>query len=424
MARSFNGTSDKIAANAAHSFSEQAAFSVSFWALVPAGSQHGSIYTETRSTSSAPWIDINYNSAVNSANIIVQIRNDAGGTQQLSSTFRSSGSPSFADGNWHHYVFTQDGSGNYATYCDGIVGPSGSYTPGTTTIDQLTIGCWQGNGASQFFHGSIAHVAKWSRKLSAGEAAALGAGTLPSHFGPDHYWPLFGVDSPEPDIGTATHTSGTLTGTSAAATNPPTSPYLIRGDWLTRKISAPSVSKSDSDTGSLSSSVLTAGPVSAISDSDTAAFTDPTKRNDVDHTKASHSIAVSASASDSASAAAVVSSISLSSADTLTESDAGGLTDAIPPPAPQAETFTLTSTQTLAVAVSGADAASLDSTAGAVIPSALAISDTDIAALADLGSNASGGVASAFIGVTLAFDDTALSAAPTWTRLDDPAGIA
>ncbi len=63
------------------------------------------------------------------------------------------------------------------------------------------------------WNGSLAHVAYWSRALSAHEVVGLAAGMLPSHLGPDHYWPLWGADSPEFDQGLAAHVSGTLTGT-------------------------------------------------------------------------------------------------------------------------------------------------------------------------------------------------------------------
>lgn len=58
-----------------------------------------------------------------------------------------------------------------------------------------------------------------------------------------------------------------------------------------------------------------------------------------------------------------------------------------------------------------------------VVSTNLALNDTDSASLTETGSNSSGGVSSSFEGIVIAFGNNALDAAPTWTRIDDPAGV-
>ena len=83
-------------------------------------------------------------------------------------------------------------------------------------------------GVSQsFFTGPIAHGAMWKRALAAAEFKSLADGLLPSHLAPDHYWPLWGTDSPEPDIGTVAKVAGTLDNNPVFASGSPTSMELL-----------------------------------------------------------------------------------------------------------------------------------------------------------------------------------------------------
>ena len=168
------------------------------------------------------------------------------------------------------------------------------------------------------------------------------------------------------------------------------------------------------------------------SDSDTATFTETSAlagiaKSDTDAANlADHAAALVASpaASDTASTADAVGSAALSSTDSATLADSGSVSDAVPPPAPGAETYTLSSAVSIAATITSSDSAGLSEAATSVVASALAVSDSDSASVAELGSNASGGIGPAFNGVCIAFDDDTLAVNPTWTRLDDPAGVA
>lgn len=78
---------------------------------------------------------------------------------------------------------------------------TGSKTP--ASLDVLNVGCVNEGGArSNFMSGRIAEVAVWSAAVSDAEVAALARGVCPLRVLPGSlvgYWPLLGLDSPEPD---------------------------------------------------------------------------------------------------------------------------------------------------------------------------------------------------------------------------------
>lgn len=212
MARSFvTGSSTKIVANAAHLFLPTNAFSVSLWvngaALTTAG-----LYTEGNNASTRNFFVV-FTDSTTGSHARIEVENNSGILiLDITST------ATICDATWHHVCYTQDASANYALYIDGSSDKSGSYTPSTfTTPNLLTIGALGRTTYSNFFTGVISEVANWSRQLNAGEVKSLAAGLPASHLGPNHYWPLLGRDSPEPDYGTAANVTGTLTGTAFAS---------------------------------------------------------------------------------------------------------------------------------------------------------------------------------------------------------------
>lgn len=208
--------------------------------------------------------------------------------------------------------------------------------------------------------------------------------------------------------------NGTLAGYTGVAAGPVLQPekprYVV--PVLRRLVSPPPVATniSDTDTGTFTESSASAG----VAKADTDAFTSTSNVG---------SLAAAASASDTGTVTATLEK-DFADTDTATGTDSGTVSDAVPPPAPGAETFTLSSTSSIATALSASDTGTLAETGSAIVSSALAVSDTDSAAVTELGTNASGGIGDAFRGVSIAFGDDALATNPTWTRLDDPVGIA
>lgn len=199
MARSFNGTSDRIRADGAHLFGGAgAAYSVSLWLKVPALASSGStdfvIYSEANTGSTNNLFALMSLAATSLTDVRLFIKNSA-------QTAVDNVSGTAFDNTWHQIGYAQNASGSFARYLDGVSTNTGSYA-GIATTNDVCFGALVRTTTTNFFPGALAHVATWNRQLAAQEMASLGAGLLPSHLGPNHYWPLWGVDSPEPDIGT------------------------------------------------------------------------------------------------------------------------------------------------------------------------------------------------------------------------------
>jgi hypothetical protein len=214
MARSFNGTSDLIAADAAAA------------GLFPADASPLTlaIWVNGAAASTKTAFNLGRSAAANASIVITSASNVGNRATRIVITDNAnanhldvSGTAAILDGTWHHVCLTLDTSRNVKVYVDGTQDISTSYTSGGTyTMGRVGIGCQRRSTNIQFFPGVLQDAAGWSRTLAAGEAASIGSGLPASHLAPDHYWPLFGADSPEPDIGTVAHVTGTLTGTTAA----------------------------------------------------------------------------------------------------------------------------------------------------------------------------------------------------------------
>jgi hypothetical protein len=211
MARSFNATSDRIAVNSAKIAAQGTAFAILLYVKCTAPATDRYLYSEGSSSSANPIFGIHDNGS-SGGKLTFFLRNDANTT-----VLNYTATHVQYDGSWHTVIYSQDASNNVKIFTDGANKETTSYaTTGTLTTDRATIGALVRSGAGNFYSGSAAHVALFARNLTDGEAASLGAGhMLPPAFNPSHYWPLWGVDSPEADLGSAAHVTGTLTGTSA-----------------------------------------------------------------------------------------------------------------------------------------------------------------------------------------------------------------
>lgn len=124
------------------------------------------------------------------------------------SAFIATGASSVNDGAWHHVLLSYDGT-TMRIYVDGGLDGSHAATAGNTLASKrLRIGAQIPGVTNTFYAGTIAEAFIRYSAISAGEAKALAAGLPASHLKADHYWPIWGKDSPEPDIGTGTHVAG------------------------------------------------------------------------------------------------------------------------------------------------------------------------------------------------------------------------
>jgi hypothetical protein len=230
MAR-FCNSNGYVVVDSAHSWTEAVVFSLSFWMkCVSQGvAQNVCPYSEGLSTSNNPFLFIENGSSGGLNKIFLTLRANGGGSTNKINTNTTA---TFFDDTWHNFIYTQDGGSPnvaYAVYADGVLDINGTYAPLTTTIDRATIGAFRGNTLQKIFPGSIMEVAKWSRVLSSAEAKLLASGVPASHLAPTHYWPLWGIDSPEPDIGSGVHVPGVLTNTSFVGGGKVLSDLLVLG---------------------------------------------------------------------------------------------------------------------------------------------------------------------------------------------------
>lgn len=218
MARSFNGTSDRITFGDVIDLNGLTNFTLHAWIFPTTVSVQQRIISK--------WgAGVQYLLQLTSAGKLELVAHDASGHQPLRDS-----TPSVSANAWSQVAGIMKGAAptNMFLCINGVA--TGGSSSGTSlsggiqnTTQPLCIGDDAGAGATAPFHGRIAHAAIWSVALADTELVALGAGILPPHVRPESlqaYWPLAGVDSPEPAAAGAVRQAGTLTGTSLGADAP------------------------------------------------------------------------------------------------------------------------------------------------------------------------------------------------------------
>lgn len=223
MARTFNGTSDYIDIGTLGTFGSVDMTNAFTIAMYFKGTDTSAVRALCGfiNTGSNAFIQIQYNANVaeslDAGKMRISMRGD-GGTSAVVAGFASD-EASINDGNWHSLVAVFDEPAATATvYLDGsavTLTNSGSGSPSYSNLGfSMTIGARNVRGTiGQFFPGSIAEFAIWSRAVTAAEAAGIGKGFSPAFYrtGLRNYLPLIGRASPEPELRQGSN--GTLTGT-------------------------------------------------------------------------------------------------------------------------------------------------------------------------------------------------------------------
>jgi hypothetical protein len=147
-------------------------------------------------------------------------------------------------GTWYHVLGLFNGSA-YAVYSGGVQqNLIASSQALLTSTARCAIGASEQSGTFQrFFNGNIADAAVWNTALSDGEVAALAKGARPYSVRPGSlvgYWPLDGLQSPEPDLSGKAN-NGTLTGT-ALVSGPPVMQFTPRWPQFNPAAAAPTFS--------------------------------------------------------------------------------------------------------------------------------------------------------------------------------------
>jgi len=218
MARSFNGTSDRITLGNNTILSLNIPITLAAWFNLQAPGGYGQIYIDY-DTSAGQFYGMNANNA-------------AIGFQANVGSF--SGATGNSNNVWIHAAVTVDASGNAVIYRNGVSdGTNTGITWNPLGSHSAEIGADFLSGDARFMQGYIADVAVWNINLSALEALALARGARPWTIRSANlkgWWPLDGLQSPEPDL-SGNANNGTLTGT-ALVFGPPYMQFTPRW-WQT-----------------------------------------------------------------------------------------------------------------------------------------------------------------------------------------------
>jgi hypothetical protein len=205
MARVLNGTSSIINVGSS-SVLNPTEISCALWAYFPSIAGAFCIAVSRDDNSLGRSYDFGYSS---SGTMAMQLNgSEVDGTATLSS------------GQWYSlgYSFSSANSA-YAFYINGAVDKSGSFTATlASTTGPTEIGQRSYNGSPGSIAMTAADVALWNVILTATEFAALAKGARPyqiRHPALVGYWPLDGLQTPEPDL-SGNANNGTLTNASAA----------------------------------------------------------------------------------------------------------------------------------------------------------------------------------------------------------------
>ena len=123
-------------------------FTISAWVNFTAGGVQTTIYSETSTSSTVPFIQLR----INTTNVLAcQFRNSANTTLTLS------GGPTLNDGLWHHVAVRRDGASG-ELLVDGIVVSSGPVPTGSYVTNAATIGAFRRTTTTNYFSGVIGEV--------------------------------------------------------------------------------------------------------------------------------------------------------------------------------------------------------------------------------------------------------------------------
>lgn len=189
MARSFNGSSDKLVKGS--SLIQNAPVTMACWFNTDNNTNTGIVMAIA-------------NSGNNVQRFSIQMRGDLGGdpismvntgntgVQAIATT--SSG---FTPGQWHHACGVIDNAADHKIYIDGGSVGTSTTNIGLVTMDRMSIGALERLTPAAFFPGDIMECGWWDVALSVEEIVSLARGFSPSLVRTHHlimYLPLIGPD--------------------------------------------------------------------------------------------------------------------------------------------------------------------------------------------------------------------------------------
>ena len=211
MARSFNGSSDRITIGTGFTPSEP--LTVAAWIYL----------TSTPTTGAMILCSVTTNGFNFYPNHSLKLTADHTDTAAL-----ATGIGTVTLNTWQHVAFSYSSGHDWKLYLNGAVDNSGNNAQ-SIGGQPYAIG-YSAHDNNYYFSGNIADVAVWSAILTDSEVASLNRGVRPYMVRQKSlslYYPLDGISSPEPDLSSNAY-SGTLSGT-ALASGPPVTLFSPKG---------------------------------------------------------------------------------------------------------------------------------------------------------------------------------------------------
>ena len=217
MARSFNGSTDKIDVGTGISY-PTSAITMSLWFYwTAAGAASSTFQAFIAGNTAGCGMYIDNSTGVKKIAVYTPVTGGGGFVDV------DPGSTVVTTNLWHHFYYTYDTVNGLLTFLDnvsqGTAAANGNLAFGA--ID-THIGDDPANAGRNLF-GSIADVAIWNIALSSTQRGQLFNGVRPVNVNSANligWWPLDGYASPEPDLSGAGN-NGTLTGTGGIVGPPP-----------------------------------------------------------------------------------------------------------------------------------------------------------------------------------------------------------
>lgn len=138
-------------------------------------------------------------------------------------------STTMSTGTWHHVAGSFGGS-TVSAYLDAGGKATGTHTGTIGSVNETNIGFYRGGFGSGYADGVICEAAAWNAALSDDEIKALAGGISPCRVRPgnlQHYWPIFGIHSPEVDYGLSKRTLTVTNAPPQADHGPVASPFAF-----------------------------------------------------------------------------------------------------------------------------------------------------------------------------------------------------
>ncbi len=221
MARSFNGTSDKISLGTTHGVGSANPWSCSGW-VFPTAVQDGCIVAKRTTFSSNNQFDFSV-----SAQTTLRLDITKGSSFFITNEFLTQNA-------WNHCACACGNDGATVIYLNGVA--CTSFNNNATLAANWTSGSGVtgaieaiGTTEAAFFKGRLADIVYWNVKLTVAELLMLASGLRAKYIRPGSivgYWPLAGRANYEPDL-SPNAINGTLTGTTPVP-DPPLLPDMNR----------------------------------------------------------------------------------------------------------------------------------------------------------------------------------------------------